>query len=152
MPKIPKSWMKKAGADGSNYSDDILNAGKYSFLVTKAWEETASTGNECIALSLDVTVGTTTYKIYDRLWFTEAAAFKIHAFCKAAGLAKIIADGGVLSCEDCVNVKGMADVAIEDATSQYPERNVVANYLAIDEAGPVTPEDGVTTDEPDIPF
>lgn len=144
--------MKKAGADGSNYSDDILNAGKYSFIVTKAWEETASTGKECIALSLDVVVGTTTYKIYDRLWFTEAAAFKIHAFCMAAGLTNIVANGGVLSFEDCVNVKGMADVAIEDATSQYPERNVIANYLAIDQPGAVTPADGASTDEPDIPF
>jgi hypothetical protein len=70
-----------------------------------------------------------TKRIYDRLWFTEAAAYKIHGFCKAAGLSAIIENGGDLTAVNCLHVKGVAEVAVQEANGNYPECNIIARYI-----------------------
>tara|TARA_R110000824_G_scaffold11593_9_gene50829 strand:+ start:243 stop:695 length:453 start_codon:yes stop_codon:yes gene_type:complete len=150
MPNVPKQWMDNAVSESNQYANELVAAGKYDFIVSKAWEETASTGTECIVLSLDIKLGTTTYKIYDRLWFTEKAAFKIHAFCKAAGLMSIIESGGSLTAQNCVQVRGVADVAVQDANGDYPERNIIANFLPKQQPTMIAPPAPVVDD--DMPF
>ena len=125
MPKIPKSWMQNASSGGMEYVDRILKQGKYEIDVRKAWTEKASTGTECIVLSIDVKDGMSVAKVYDRLWFTDKAAFKIHNFCKMAGFDE-------LKAESCIGVIGIAEVAIEEANGDYPERNIISNYQSKD--------------------
>lgn len=155
MPKIPKKWMENASSRGAEYVDRILKAGKYKIDIRKAWVDKASTGNECIVLSIDVLDGTSVTKIYDRLWFSEAAAFRIHNFCKMAGFDDIIKTGGDLKAERCVGVTGIAEIAIEAATSDYPERNIISNYQSQDKpikaAADSDANDAGETDI-DIPF
>ena len=155
MPKIPKKWMQNASTGGAEYVDRILKAGKYKIDVRKAWVDKASTGNECIVLSIDVLEGTSVSKIYDRLWFTELAAFKIHNFCKMAGFDDIIKTGGDLKADRCIGVRGIAEIVIEDATGDYPERNVISNYQSQDT--PRKPAAGADSnksisEDDDLPF
>tara|TARA_R110002110_G_scaffold100546_2_gene256171 strand:- start:4750 stop:5211 length:462 start_codon:yes stop_codon:yes gene_type:complete len=153
MPNVPKEWMANAVKESSPFKDEIVAAGKYDFKVSTAWEDVAKSGNppkKCIALSIDIVVGMSTKRIYDRLWFTEAAAFKIHGFCKAAGLMSIINNGGVLSATDCLNVKGVAEVAVQDATDKYPESNIIAKYFP--KGGPTSITPPSPADDTDLPF
>ena len=132
MPNVPKEWMANAVKESSPFKDEIVAAGKYDFKVSTAWEDVAKSGNppkKCIALSIDIVVGMSTKRIYDRLWFTEAAAYKIHGFCKAAGLSSIIENGGDLTAVNCLHVKGVAEVAVQEANGNYPECNIIARYI-----------------------
>ena len=130
----------------------LLAAGEYVMDVVKATDTQSKSGNDMIALELQVCNSSKGKWIRD--WLVskdvEPCIRKIRHFCVSAGLMEHYESGNLnaLHC-DCSRV--LVKLDIEQSSGQYPAKNVVVDYLPYDGEQP-----GKTNKEPvddsDIPF
>jgi hypothetical protein len=114
----------------------LLEEGIYDYFVTKAVAKQSKSGNPMIALTLSIKdeMGDQVEIIdYLILMDNKFCQRKIRHFCLSAGLSKEYAKGALNSAE-CVRKKGKLRLGIQkDETGKYAPKNVVADYLSIDD-------------------
>lgn len=131
--------------------------GVYGFEILAATDEVSKSGNEMIKVKLAVfnNEGRQTV-LFDYL--LESMAFKLKHIAKVTGnLEKY--DAGVLLAGDLVGKTGNLKLKIQkDKTGQYPDKNVVADYVvsetAIDPQAPLPAgkSNGADIESDSIPF
>lgn len=131
--------------------------GVYGFEILAATDEVSKSGNEMIKVKLAVfnNDGRQTV-LFDYL--LESMAFKLKHVAKVTGnLDKY--EAGVLLAADLVGKSGNLKLKIQkDKTGQYPDKNVVADYVTNEVAGdpqapiPAGKSNGADIVEDNIPF
>jgi len=114
---------------------EVIPAGTYDAVVTAAKDEVSKNGNDMIKLTLTVytPVSGVTVNVKDYLVFSNAVLYKVKHFCESAGIdfSKGELEGG-----ECVdkNVRVKLDV---ESQEDYPDKNVVKDYVKRHGAAPV---------------
>lgn len=143
---------------------ELFPKGIYPFVVLTAEDKISKSGNEMIALKLDVFHGERSRWVNDYL--LPSLEFKLAHFAETAGL-KDKYESGELTAEDCVGRSGHVRIDIEPATAEFKAKNVVKDYIvpAEEEAQqpirsgvkapaprPAAPQGDEQQEEDDIPF
>jgi hypothetical protein len=139
-----------------NQGAELLPDGVYPFYVRNAKENTSTTGNDKIELTLQVNG---TFTVFDNLTFVENSFWKIDQFRVATGEVLGTPGSNVsLEADDCVQRRGEVSIS----TDEWPKgsgrkRNVVVEYINPAMNGPAPASAAATgpkgRPEPDnIPF
>lgn len=139
-------------------------AGKYGFEIAKATDSVSKVkpdgtgGNEMIELTVKLFNDDGQSKsVFDYLMPLESVAYKLRHASAACGLLEKY-ETGLLMAEDFVGKTGFLKLKIQkDKTGQYPDKNVIADYVAEEAAiSDVIPPATVHTPAPvpndDIPW
>lgn len=145
--------LTKPGLDieGSSYS--LVPNGDYHFKVMGAKDTVSKTsGNNQIELVLSIYDANRNAEslIYDYLVEKDSMEWKTRHFCKSAEIEAVYETGNLTSL-DCLHCTGMCHVVTEKATSKFPAKNKIKDYL-FDES-PVDQTAASTQEEDsEIPF
>lgn len=135
------------------FEEKLLDAGRYSFVVTKSAEKVDDNGKPAsIVLSLKVW-NTMTPETYINAWLSEDKPLVIRGFCAATGLeAKY--DAEELTAEDAFNKTG--ELELGEYVSNGVKRNTVRKWIPKGEALlNAHPKTAAASDKPfddDLPF
>ena len=110
----------KAGSGAPAYVDE----GTYDFEVVEAKEKIASSGNDMIALVLEVAGGT---RVYDNLVFHPKAFWRIDEFRTAIG-QEVVEEDVDFEAEDCLGAIGRVKLKLGESNTGKT-RNEVLQYL-----------------------
>jgi len=107
----------------------LLPEGLYDIEVVEAEERSSKSGNQMIALTIEVRhPDGYPSRVWDYLVSTPAAIFKIKQFCDAAGLTSEFA-AGTLTQAHCRNRKLKAKIFVESGREGFQDRNAIREYL-----------------------
>lgn len=121
---------KEADDQAANASFDPWPPGEYDFVVHEASEETSSTGNDMIKLTLHVFNREGRKRtVFDYLVNADNAQWKIRHFCESVGLLRQY-ETGDLDVRDIVTRPGRCKLRIKPATGQYAASNAVNDYIS----------------------
>lgn len=122
----------------------LLPPKDYDFDVSDAVECRSKSGNDQIKVKLHISGR----YIFDYLVATKKAAWKMHNFCEAVGLADNYQSGEIRA-EDLIGRSGKLLLTIEKSTNpEYPDpKNAVEDYLPA-----ASEEISLAKDDDDIPF
>ncbi|MBE3140798.1 MAG: hypothetical protein IMZ53_09470, partial [Thermoplasmata archaeon] len=120
--------------------------GTYSFEVLEASDETSSKGNDMIKVNLAIWQGERVLcRVFDYL--LAAMEAKLRHACDSCGLLDKYQQGS-LQASDFIGRTGSVKIKIKKATSEYPEKNEVEDYVC-------RPAKALRAQEPDdelLPF
>jgi hypothetical protein len=103
--------------------------GDYDFEVYDASEETSSTGNEMIKVTLHVFNPEGKRRtVFDYLVSAQNAAYKVRHFAEAVGLVTQY-ERGIMSPNEMVQRVGRCRLRIKKGTGNYQDQNAVADYI-----------------------
>jgi hypothetical protein len=129
---------------------EVIPAGTYDAVVTKATDDVSKNGNDMIKLKLTVytPMPGITVDVWDYLVFSDAVLYKVKHFCESAGIdfAKGVLEGG-----ECVEKNVRVKLAI-DSQEGYPDKNVVKDYVKRNGVAPAAASQPKATSDPDVPF
>lgn len=111
-----------------NQAADLLPEGIYPFYVKNAKENTSTTGNEKIELTLQVNG---TFTVWDNLTFAENSYWKIDQFRIATGekLGKPGSESS-LEADDCIQRRGQVSIGSDEFPKNSGRiRNIVLEYI-----------------------
>jgi hypothetical protein len=134
----------------------LFKRGLYDFEILDAREKVSSKGNDMIELNLVVydTEGKKRF-LYDYLVSSEGMAYKLRHFSAAVGLLPQY-EKGELKAADMLGKVGRCQIGIQkDKFGQYPDKNIVSDYVAsklgaLPAPPPATVSEEIEDDE--IPF
>lgn len=107
----------------------LLKPGTCSFVIRKAEECRSKSGNPQMKLEIDGTdTEGKTASLFDYIFYSEAAKWKIVSFCKAIGLEEKLEEGN-LEPRDLIGKKGQFIVSHEEFNGQ--KKNRVLRYLPL---------------------
>lgn len=107
---------------------DLLPEGEHEFEVMAANESTSANGNAMLVLRLKFGLNGSSKYVTDYVVNTNIR--KIKSVAKACGLGDLIETGEILP-ENFIGRRGKARLVVEKSSHpDYPDRNVVASYLA----------------------
>lgn len=142
---------------------NLLEDGTYDFEVAKAERQTSKSGNPMVKLSLRVwdKQGAEHY-IYDYLVFSHIAFCnrKIKHFCQSTGIEEDYKKGNIR--EELEHLSGKVLIGYQESQPKkgggdYPAKNVVNDYVTVDNAQQTLPTPKVNVEQPaefsdDLPF
>ena len=105
----------------------LLPKGEYEFVVLDAEETQSAAGNDMIVLTLEVSNGNDTSRVRDYLVAKRAA--KLRKAVQACGFGDRYHTGSVKASE-FIDRAGRVRLGIEKGGDEYPDKNVVVDYLA----------------------
>jgi hypothetical protein len=107
----------------------LLKPGTCSFVIKKAEECKSKSGNPQMKLEIDATdIEGKTASVFDYIFYSEAAKWKIVSFCKAIGLEDRLLEGSIEP-RDLINRKGQFVIAHEEYNGE--KKNRVLRYLPL---------------------
>ncbi len=110
----------------------LLPAGEYDADIVEAKEERSKNNNDMIHLTFSIyDINGRQHYIHDYLMVIEGMEYKIRHFCYTNKLENEY-DSGFIDAAVCLKVKKCRiKVKIKkDTTGQYPDKNVIADYLS----------------------
>jgi hypothetical protein len=136
---------------------NLLPEGIYPFEVIKATRKKSKSGNDMAELVIMIwDKEALTYTLFDYLVFSDVnmCLKKVSHFCKATGLQDEYEKGCLR--EELERLSGKLKLGIQDARPNenggfYPKRNVVEDYLTLEEVEKSLPKNDDFSDK-DIPF
>jgi len=134
----------------NNPSFSLLEPDIYPFKVVEATDTRTNAGDDMIKIKL--IVGSSAH-VYDNLLSHPKMVFKLKHFFEAVGIAEHF-ERGEISAKNCLGKTGYVKIAIEPASGQYKEKNVVDDYV-VQEGQSKVRKPGVADMEvaaDDIPF
>lgn len=111
----------------------LLKPGVYDFTVTNAEDRQSKSGNDMIALELEVfteTGGIRRLKDY----LLEKVAYKLRHFCYATGMGDLY-ESGQFGASDCVGRSGKLKLGVQSQEG-YQDKNEVRDYEVIEGGKP----------------
>ena len=133
-----------------NPGTGLLEPDIYPFKVVSADDTRSNNGNDMIKVKL--LIGSSTH-VFDNLLSHPKMVFKLKHFFEAVGIAEHF-ERGEISAKNCLGKTGYVKIAIEPASGQYKEKNVVDDYV-VQEGQSKVRKPGVADMEvaaDDIPF
>lgn len=128
---------------------NLRDPGEYDFAVVDATEERSKSGNEMVKLKLQLEDKEgRNFTIFDYLVSTENMAYKLRHFARSVGLMEKY-EAGDMAAEYMTGRVGKCKVGVKAATSEYPAKNVISDYLGT--ADPEAPAPKELLDD-EIPF
>lgn len=147
----PKEHYVKFDPNGKGTSAEPLPPGSYPFDVMSADDTTSKSGNEMIALKLQV--HGEDHSVYVNDWLLEKVRNRLVHFCETTGLDhKYVA--GELVAADCVGKSGTVIIDIEEQPGFKP-KNKVRDYEGKTEAQVIPRKAAAAAATPDddtVPF
>lgn len=109
-------------------NENLLPLGEYDFEILDAEETTSKAGNDMIKMKVKIfTDDHGERTIFDYLM--ENVAYKLRHAAEACGLLESY-ESGVLDAEDFKRKVGRCKIGVQkDKSGQYPDRNVIQDYL-----------------------
>lgn len=105
----------------------LLKPGTCSFVISKAEECKSKSGNPQMKIEIDCTdVEGKVSTVFDYIFYSEAAKWKIVSFCKAINLEDKLMEGAIEP-RDLVNRKGQVVIVHEEYNGD--KKNKVQRYL-----------------------
>lgn len=124
-------------SDGNEARYPLIPDGEYDFEVVEAAEAVSKAGNEMTKLTLKVWYDDgKTARVWDYLVAGPKSTWKIKQFCEAVGLGDRY-NTGEIQAIDFEGRQGRVKIATQEASGNYPAKNVVGEY--VDNGEPVMP-------------
>lgn len=110
---------------------NLLKPGVYHFSVANAEDKVSKSGNEMIALTLEVYDNSSNRNVFDYL--LEAMPQKLHSFCEATNMLHQY-QHGTLKAHECIGKSAYVELAIQKGKENpqggnYPDKNEVKRYI-----------------------
>jgi len=136
---------------------NILPPGNYAFSILDASDYLCASGKDAIKLKLGIDRPDNRGQQWVWHYAMADRPDKILALCTSIGMEDVFNDGEIQPA-DLIGRRGTCRLKIEQAKGQYPEKNVIAEFLppseSVNAVNAVTPQDDQppANNDEEIPF